>query len=792
MKLYEKLLKITFFKAKDTKWIICVASFVIAMVSMLLTSANSIKESYLQAVNQMPQYDFVLENLNSEEKQMYVNRDFWGGTTEDITCSTNVFELDIPDSTFYFSVTGLTGNFEEVYSIDLQEGRYPEDEKEIVVDSKFIENSGGRYKIGDEIVLSIFSMEGKEYSNISYKIVGVFGAKTSAGAEVYAFCTLEGAERALNEGNIDTSYRVMVTAAGEKQEMVEKALACINEKDREQLEIRINETKLEMTGEQEIDGGGVVKVFQVLGILIGVVSGALLFNMLQVASGNKIQQIGMLRCLGLGKKQLYKSYLLNLILYLLGAMSGGFLLAMLLEKTLGKILFQRFLKGFSLSKYVELSFQPNLLSFVEAGSLVAIIFTIVYLVLLHKSLSCTPVEAVGYIGEGQVNIKVKSKKMDKINVVAFVGQRNLLRNKARTFYTAFTYFVTALLILTLSMVLCSVDLYDIDALKKSNLFDYEFYDDSLQCSLSSEMIEDISKLDSVARVECSRRQVYELYQKEENVGSYNEIIETRVYGDDLLKLICEENGLIYQGYESEPYYLVLANDNAEKRQMVLYDNNKNKMEIQINGVIEQDNYCDYDGGTITLLMNQAGAEALFQDDYCYNVLYIKAESKVDCVEQVKAYLEANQVEMVYSDLQQMTQDAKTQLGSIICVAIYLMICICAMTITNIICNINVNVQLRKREYGILIALGMTRKKVIRLIISEIAVISEYMIILALPCALVAALFFISGVGREINILKVIGAAGIGGGVLYSLTYLLCYIKGNRVFDRNVLRLLDKE
>ena len=87
---------------------------------------------------------------------------------------------------------------------------------------------------------------------------------------------------------------------------------------------------------------------------------------------------------------------------------------------------------------------------------------------------------------------------------------------------------------------------------------------------------------------------------------------------------------------------------------------------------------------------------------------------------------------------------------------------------------------------------MTRKRVIRLIISEIAVIAEYMIMLALPFALVVALFFISGAGQGINILKILAAAVVGSAMLYSLTYILCYIKGNHVFDKNVLVLLEKE
>lgn len=787
MELYVKLLKITFLKAKDTKWIICVASFVIAMVSMLLMSASSIKESYLQAINQMPQYDFVLEDLNFEEKNKYSDINFWQDTVDDIGCSTNIFELEVPDSPFYFSVTGLMGNFQDIYNIDLQEGHYPENEKEIVVDSKFMDNMEEHYTIGDEITLFAFSVEKKKYFDITYKIVGIFGAKVSDGEEVYAFCTLEGAERLLEQTKANISYRVMVTASD-----VEQAVSYIR-KDSENLKIQLNEAKLDISGEQETDGKGAVKVFQALGVMIGLVSGALLFNMLQVASVNRIQQIGMLRCLGLDKKQLYKSYLLNLLMYLLGAVLGGFLLSVLLEKTLGKWLFQHFVKGFNMSDYVELSFQVSIEAFAQAIALVAVIFALVYSMLLKKSLKYTPVEAVGFIEEGQSNIKVKSQKSDKINVVAFVGKRNLVRNKARTFYTAFTYFVTAILVLILCMVLCSVDLYDIDGLKKSNLFDYEFYDDSLECSLTTEMAENISALGAVATAECSRRQVYEFYEKEENVGTYNELVETRVYSDTLFNLICQENGLDYKGHEKEHYYLLLSENNTKEKQMVLYDTSKNKREIYINAVIEKDNYgagLAVDGKCI--IMNQTGADALFANPYCYNVVYIKSASKIECISQVKDYLAANQVQMIYSDLQQMTQDAKTQLGSIICVAIYLMICICAMTITNIICNINVNVQLRKREYGILIALGMTRKRVIRLLISEIVIIAEHMILLALPCALVVALFFISGAGQEISIVKVLTAAVIGGGMLYGLTYILCYIKGNHVFDKNVLVLLDKE
>jgi putative ABC transport system permease protein len=793
MKLYVKLMKVTFFKAKDTKWIICVTSFIIAVVSMLMTMGSSITESYSQAVNQLPAYDFSLNNLNLEDKQKYDTLDFWEGAASNLACSTNAFEMVVADSPLYFSTIGLQGDFADVYRIELKEGHYPESDREIVVDNKFIENSDGRYKVGDEIVLSIFSMEDKSYYDVSYEIVGIMMSKSSGGEEVYAFLNLEGAERALAQGKIETSYRVMVTTEGKTEDGIERALECMDSDEMERLDVRMNTAKVDILDEQETsEGGDFDKVFRWLGVFIVVVSGALLFNMLQSSSTSKIQQIGMLRCLGLDKKQLYKAYILTLILYLLGALAGGALLSLFLEKTIGVFLFQRFMQGMNVSNYVEMSFHADVTTFAIAAVLVTFIFCIVYQILLRKSLKYTPMESLGYIGESTIQVKEQSAKIGKTNVVSFVGQRNLKRNKARTFYTAFTYFITALLIMTICMIIINVDLYDISALRKSNLFDYEFYEEENTSSVSSQMIEEIAQLDGVAEVDWARRQVYEFCRNKENAGTYNEEFETIVYSDNLLSRICKENGLSYEENENEPYYLLLSKAETKEDRIVMYDKEQKEIVLDINGTIGTDSYSDgLVDGTI-ILMNQAGADVLFPEGYSCNVLYLKASLKESCVESVKGYLEEHQISMIYSDLKEEMQDAKTQLGAMTNVAIYLMICIGAMTITNIICNINVNVQLRKREYGILIALGMTRKNVIRLIISEIATISQYGILLAFPVAFIAAFGFCSGIGQDVNFGKLITVAVISGGALYGITYALCYCKGNRIFKKDVLRLMDKE
>ena len=65
-------------------------------------------------------------------------------------------------------------------------------------------------------------------------------------------------------------------------------------------------------------------------------------------------------------------------------------------------------------------------------------------------------------------------------------------------------------------------------------------------------------------------------------------------------------------------------------------------------------------------------------------------------------------------------------------------------------------------------------------------------LLAVPIALYISVFFIIGLEQEIKIIKLVCIAGIGSVLLYALTYFMCYIKGNRVFDNNVLKLMKND
>ena len=95
MDLYKKLLKITFVKSMETKWIVCITAFVVTIISMLMTCAKSIERSYSEALHETAQYNFTMDVKDDIELQEYSQLDYWNGTVSNIAWSTSVFDMDI-------------------------------------------------------------------------------------------------------------------------------------------------------------------------------------------------------------------------------------------------------------------------------------------------------------------------------------------------------------------------------------------------------------------------------------------------------------------------------------------------------------------------------------------------------------------------------------------------------------------------------------------------------------------------------------------------------------------------
>lgn len=795
MRLYNKLLKMIFFKAKETKWIVCITALVITVISMLMTCGKSIERSYSEALHQTSQYNFRMHITDENDLKKYSQLEYWDDTVTHIAVTTDVFDMYIEDSPFYFNVTGLAGDYELIYKFNLLEGEYPSNDREIVVDSKFIDNSQDAYKVGDKITLSVFLYKEEKYKDIEYTISGIFQTNQTSGAEVFAFCNIDGGKRAINIMGENSGYNLLIKLKDDSLEVLSDASNFIEDKYYSEEMVTVNGTRYAIYEDASGTKGGTA-AFRCLGIFIGIVAATLLYNMLQVSVGNQVKQSGMIRSIGLKRRQLITMYALNLLLYTIISMVFGLAITLLLENTIGDLLFERFLAGFNMSDYVDFSFKFSWTAFFTSVAVVVIIFTIVYVGIIIKAIKLTPLEAIRYQGDISSKVKVKKVNYNKVKAVSFMGSRNLSRNKGRTVNTAFSFFVSALLLMIVFMVALNTDIFDMDVLDKSNRFDYEFYKADLECDVTHEIIEDISNLDSVKKVAYARRNVDEFWLSREQIGlnmnDSEERVDTRVYCNQILEILCAANSLDYDKWKDEPCYLLVGDNVDITATVVLYDENDKKYEIEPDGSIDHDFYTDYYNKGIIIVMNEHAAKQLYPDGYNYNVMYIISDGKIACKEDVNAVLQSYGIQMIHNDLEDIADEARTQLTSIICVLIYLLFCICIMTVANLICNININVQLRKREYGILMALGMDRRDMVKLIIGEIAIVAERMLLVATPIAMCVSSFFIIGLEQPINIVKLICIAVIEYAVLYALTYFMCYRRGNKVFEDNVLRLMNEE
>ena len=112
-------------------------------------------------------------------------------------------------------------------------------------------------------------------------------------------------------------------------------------------------------------------------------------------------------------------------------------------------------------------------------------------------------------------------------------------------------------------------------------------------------------------------------------------------------------------------------------------------------------------------------------------------------------------------------------------------------ITDIICNITLNVRMRRHEYGIIRALGMERKNIVKLIVYEVVSASTFAVILAMVMSIPISSFLLyDSYGTDI-IRQIIISLCCGAGI-YVAMYYLCTLIGKEQFSKNIVGMTRQE
>ena len=802
--LYNRILKDIFWKSKDTKWIVIMAAIIVAMISMISAVGGSIESSYYDAIygeSQPWAYKVLFEDRNgAEDYARGLREDYPDFVTSVITAA--VLHLKTAVNDFDVQLCGSEGDNEMTYNFEFIEGEYPDEYYEILIEDRYREFISPECHIGDSITLKTRDRFGN-IVKYDFTICGFVHAKDALPNSMMGLLTVDRAEDIFHDLGEEIGYFVNVNTSDrmDPEYKIQSALQTFHEGyierygsreaaneswnktvflNREYIAIIYDATNALVKNREEFE------CFKYLGAFIAIVSITLFFNLFRMTYPDKVRRMGMLRCIGLSRGQLVKALMLSTLLYLIFASALALGLYSTLESVFGQLLMDNLLLGINYDFDMTWHFSPII--FASGLLFICIVISVVNLMIMIRIMRTSSVDAVKYHGEEK--IRKINRELKGHSIIRSIGRRNAMRGKARAFYTSFTVFVLVLLICTVSSIAVCTDVFDNAALRKYNLYDLEFYNDYDGEYISAEDVEEIKNFDSVTGVKCCRRSVDDVHADAEG----NVYVMTRIYDDEMFLDVCRDNDIDVGEVSEYPLYLqVLNSENMPLKEAVIYTEGVKEISIPILASVTLDPYTeDTLGGEadLTLIMNEAAGKELL-GEYGYNTLYVVTSDKKDALEMIRSYLEAIEVNLYYSDLKDKKSEILLQAKGVTYSLIYVAACVGFMAVINILCNVSINISMRLHEYGIMRAMGMDRKNIVKLIVTEVVLITRIAVLVGIILSIPLTCLVTKVVGK-INKLNVTLVAIASGAAVYAVNYLICYLKGNHEFSKNIVMLTRQE
>ncbi len=771
---------------------------VVAMISVITAVGGSIEESYNAAIGRLSQpweYRALFDDLESAEKFTAVLNSCKSEASYAINLNAQM-EGRMTDLDYYIRIGGVRGDLSASFSGQLIEGGYPKEASDILIDNAYRTYVDPECGVGDEIALKVLSPVTGEYMEASYSICGFFKTQHSDVTNMTAYIDIAPAINLLSGSLEEYTYSVSVKNAGDYDELSDAMTVLLDHfkneygsgyKSEWDERVIINSRLFDLTGDKQ-NSGSVSLVFMMLGVFIGISSLFMFINLFQMTYADKVRKYGVIRSLGLDRKQMVISLIMELLLYMICGSVLGLVFYKIIETFYGEIIIKSFLHGFDLGVDISWHFSSDIF----AWSILLIILMIlgVDLWVMIRNMKISPVEAIHYTGEiGRPGSHTRLKK----NPVKAIGSRNILRSKWRSIYTAVNLFLVTLLLCTSGEVLSCMNPDDNIIYTKSNMFDYEFFKDDGRTFLTADNIEYLSSLDCVNELHIGRTSTHEFYPAPEQAITEKSHVQTRIYDDEIFERICLDNGLDIETIGKPVFLQLLNTENIPLSEVVLLDTFGN--EVIIDGIrsIQADsfNLTTLAGAdSLVLVMNEAAGKQLL-GDYDVNYVYVASDNEHEAYDMITGYFDSIGIDMYYSNLKDMTKVMRDSLRSMLSIGIYVMACLALMTLVNILCNITLNIRMRRREYGIIRALGMERKNIVRLIVYEVVSSGAVAVIIAMVMSISVSSYLLYD-SYGLNILKQIIVGVICGGGIYIAMYYLCILIGNEQFSKNIIGLTRQE
>ncbi|MBE6046802.1 MAG: ABC transporter permease [Clostridium sp.] len=690
----------------------------------------------------------------------------------------------------YAYIKAFTKNALDNLAINVVEGRLPENENEILIPTHLKTNARLSLQVGDSITLNVgrrVDANGGELQQFNefntseninekiidttektYKIVGVM-ERPSANIEQYSapgYTFITYTEENQIEGNVDLYARytenkekdwVKVTAnlleinedilekIDSEDEAIQEQVS--NELKKAKYNIGMNNYLIELETNNisnNADGGLKIVVIIVIAIII-FTSVFCIKNSFDISITEKIKQYGMLRSVGVTKKQIkrnvfYEATILGIIGIPIGILLG-------LIATFILIIISNYYLDNSLTEGLQLIFSFSFKVVIISVLLGIITIYFSAFTSARRASKVSPIESI----RNSANIKINSKKIKSPKIIKKIFKiggeisfKNLKRNKRKYRTTVFSIIVSVFVFIALSSFISMAFEYE------ENMLQISEYNVDLGVHCNPQNDNDIleksletTKLDNIE--ECTILRQSEL--KVDHIKYSQEYLEVSGLKDSIKENENQEYLDIYtldeQQYKKYIQSLGLKYDDI-KDKAILMDYSKvkksntegekkelktlRKYDYKLGEKINGDNEFSIEVGCVTDVkpfgLKTSNQQFIFVSEEIYN----KIASKTN-FEFIKGYYESNNADKLQDDIDEVLKGEEYDLSNkeengrkirnlytLIGIFLYgFIIVISLIGITNIFNTITTNMELRKQEFAMLKSIGMTTKEFNRMI-----------------------------------------------------------------------------
>lgn len=601
-------------------------------------------------------------------------------------------------------------------NIKFEDGTMPEKENEIAIESGYLNLLNNGAKIGDKIKLSYESLSTGEIKEKEFILSGILQTSDISKAQKSYSAIISKSYFVSEEVDENTKYNVYINIVKPKKltadEVKESILSIAKNMGIEEYDVRINTDYINASNPdpQVIAGGIIVALIIILSSML------VIYSIFYVSVINKVHEYGKLRAVGATKRQIRKrilreGFILSCISIPLG-IAIGYLI--------GQVVI---LKALKMDRYGV----GGMNIFIAIGVAVITVISVLLSLLKPMKMACniSPVEAMRYDGNDSKQKKRKGYEEINLKKITFA---NLSRNKKRTVITLLSLSLSGILFIVASTIMnCMnpenmakdhslgditvyLDNYDWNEDGSNNLYDIQANN-----PLGKEMCERLENIPGVKKInmEKSAWASIDIGAGEKNLEDiqgfdkefYDELSEHLVEGEINKEALESGEGLVY----THPSYAKEIGIKVGSTQVItIYDGKDSyKKEFTVLALV--------DIGGASIRIPESVMDSLIKTDTNIRVgLEVKKDMLKSVEEEIKNITD-NDEYLSYGTLEDSIETYKKSMA-ITSVLIYsLVIIIGVIGLMNLINTMITSIITRKRELGILQAIGLSDKQLVKML-----------------------------------------------------------------------------